>query len=347
MIQDKRLYLNHFKIFQTFLGEMSIPDDKRNAFFQLVQNNDNLPFIMPVLEQMHFNLPHIYPTYFYRRMPFLILSYLNELADDQLFFSLGFMSAQLYERVEKEMVFSSHPDLNNDLKIHQIFERMLNKSDSEYCVIPLKKEYIDYVQDIRRASELMSLFYTPELSANSFHLGLDQPVPVFSKNKQEADYQILKTFLLVQNEFDDHFLVRHYPNLWDNTKALMNDYFHRSLDPLMNIGDNKMDPVLPKRVRVLSSFFKLLLEPDPHFTDRQKERRKFLIKRDLTDALRHNPDYFNPQCNTWNEMNAQWLQQAVPINDALLHNQRNKIRTQRLPQTLLWKIYGYLRQKEK
>lgn len=347
MIQDKHLYLNHFKVFQTFVEEMGIPAHKWNGFFQLVQKPENLPFLLPVLKQIKFNLPHIYPDDFQRSGPLMMLSYLNELQDDQLFFSLGLMSAAVYDKVEKEMVFSFQPEVSSSMDIQKIFEWMLNKDDSNSCVIPLKKEYLEYVQGVRQASELVSLFYLPTLASDSFHLGMDHPLPVWDKNPQRAEYQVLKTLLLIQNDLDARFLNRKYPHVFEYTPLLINEYFHRRLEVFQNMPDNKLDPLLTKRAHVLSSFFKLLLPPDMHLRERQKERYKLVIKEQLMEALRDNPDYFNAAQNTWNEMNAQWVQQVIPINRRLLRNRRNQERVVSNRKTPIWKFYKYLQKNEK
>ena len=347
MIPDKHTYLNHFKQFQRFLENIGIPAKNWKDFFQLGQKQKNLSFLIPVLKQIQFNLCHIYPDDFRRGTSLLVLSYLNELEDEQLFFSLGFMPEETYEKVEKEIIFSMNDDFDAPLNIQKIFELMLNKSDSEYCVIPLKKEYIDYVKEIRQASELISLYYLPGLAKETINLGIDQePLKIYNSNSNQAEYQTLKTFILVQNDLEARFLNHKYPYLCENTEILLNEYFHRRLDPLMNIGINKMDPILHERVRALSSFFKLLLPPDMHLSDRKKEQYKLKIKDDLIDALRLNPDYFNSECNLWNEMNAEWIQKGVPIKRRLLTNRRNQIPSKLKLQMPLWKVYQYLKQNQ-
>ena len=224
--------------------------------------------VYPLLKEWDYLLKEMYPQMVRHRISsnHMAVFSLSEMNDAELYFVCGLMSYEVFKHSEAESCkkaeekFGNFLNLKNKKQLNKIspsqiypnivdlFTIMLNKEDSSYR-IPLCKEYIQYVDNIRKASLLMKEAFMPHLYTSSQETSVIENCFV-PNNVNQARYNMLHNMIRIRNSIFVNHKKQHFDSLDICLSLLSKQFYLDQINVLKTLPFNNRDPFLSRRAKI-------------------------------------------------------------------------------------------------
>lgn len=220
-----------------------------------------LPLNIERIIETHQALAHDYFVWCDSRNPNIsdsekIIASLSTLDEENLLYACGFLNDNDYDRIINAIeVLASDDYINNNpqkIDIKRIFSYLMDKK--EYA-LPIRKNYIDIINNIKTASLLVrftcvhkDLYQNSVLDLAPKRRFLDRDIQEFF---QESSDTVQKIVIL-------QILAYHLPEkkeIQDNLKELAFDHFKRTFKELKNVPSYPKDPEVSQRTHLIHNIY--------------------------------------------------------------------------------------------